>query len=134
MMLAEAYVHLGQKGQAISLINSGSRVNRGGLPPMPDNASDEEVLEAIYYEVEIDLQRTWVGYQYFLNRRRDILQPGTPLHLPIPYGELEMLEMPVYSFGGINYTQEEGTADGANAWNNDWEPGMYDHWYDDRDD
>lgn len=129
MMLAEAYVHLGRKQDAINLINSGSRVNRGGLDPIPNSASDEEVLEAVYYEVEIDLQRTWVGYQYFMNRRRDILQPGTPLHLPVPYGELEIMEKPVYTFGGANFTHEDGTADGENAWNKDWYPGMYDDWY-----
>ncbi len=128
MMLAEAYVHLGRTGDAIDLVNSGSRVNRGGLEPLPNNASDEEVLEAIYYEVEIDLQRTWVGYQYFLNRRRDMLQAGTPLHLPVPETELELVEKPVYTFGGEGFADDEYTADGANAWNNDWYPGMYDEW------
>jgi starch-binding outer membrane protein, SusD/RagB family len=132
MMLAEAYVHLGQTPLAINLLNAGSRVNRGTLPPVPANATDQDVLDAVYYEVEIDLQRTWVGYQYFLARRRDMLQEGTPLHLPVPSEELQLLEKPVYTFGGTNFTHEDGTADGANSWDKDWVPGMYDHWYDNR--
>lgn len=130
MMLAEAYVHLGRKAEAIALINAGARVTRGGLPPIPANATDEEVLDAIYYEVEIELQRTWVGYQYFLARRREMLQAGTPLHLPVAASELEMMEIPVYTFGGVNFTHEEGTADGENAWNNFWFEGIYDDYYD----
>lgn len=128
LMLAEAYMHLGQKQQAINLVNAGSRITRGNLPPVPDNASDEEVFDAIFYEVEIECQRTWVGYQYFMARRRDMLQEGTPLHLPVPFEELQMMELPVYTFGGVNFTHEEGTADGANAWNNFWEPGYYADW------
>lgn len=129
MMLAEAYVHLNRTSDAIDLINSGSRVNRGGLDPVPNNATDEEVLNAIYYEVEIDLQRTWAGYQFFLNRRRDMLQPGTPLHLPVPATELDILGEPIYTFGGVSFVDEDGTADGTNAWNDYWEPGYYEDWY-----
>jgi len=128
MMLAEAYMHLGQKQQAINLVNAGSRTTRGNLPPIPNNASNDEVFDAIFYEVEIECQRTWVGYQYFMMRRRDMLQAGTPLHLPVPFEELQMMELPVYTFGGTNFTHEEGTADGANAWNNFWFPGIYDDW------
>ncbi len=129
MMLAEASVHLGDKQQAIDILNSGTRVTRGGLDPLPDTTSCEDVLEAIYYEVEIELQRTWVGYQYFMNRRRDILQAGTPLHLPVPQHILLAMDLPVYTFGGIENIEEPGTADGLHAWNRDWFPGMYDDWY-----
>ena len=49
-------------------------------------------------------------------RKNDLLQYGTPLHLPVPAAILEILNAPrpFYSFGGPD------AADGENASNGGW--------------
>lgn len=128
MIMAEALVHLGDLPQAIEILNNGPRVTRGGLEPVAASASAEEVLEAIYYEIYIELQRTSVGFQYFAMRRTDALQVGTPLHLPIPASELQVSGIPLYTFGGAGRGGEEGTADGSNVWDADWNPDDFADW------
>lgn len=128
MIMAEALVNLGQTAQAVDILNSGPRVTRGGLDPLPASASADEVLEAIYYEIDIELQRTSVGFQFFTMRRKDALQVGTPLHLPIPASELNVSQIPIYTFGGAGRGAEEGTADGANQWDRDWNPDDFADW------
>lgn len=128
MIMAESLVHLGDVAGAVNILNSGPRVTRGQLEPLATSASAEEVLEAIYYEIYIELQRTSVGYQYFTMRRTDALQVGTPLHLPIPASELNVSQIPIYTFGGSGRGDEEGTADGANSWDRGWDPSPFDDW------
>ncbi len=128
MILAESMVHLGDVPGAIEILNNGPRTTRGQLEPIPSSASAEEVLDAIYYEIDIELQRTSVGYQFFTLRRRDALQVGTPLHLPIPASELNISQTPIYTFGGAGRAAEEGTADGSNQWDQDWNPDDFADW------
>lgn len=128
MIMAEALVHLNDIPAAVNILNNSPRVTRGNLPPLSPSASKSEVLDAIYYEIDIELQRTSVGFQYFTMRRRDALQVGTPLHLPIPASELNVSQLPIYTFGGAGRGGEEGTADGSNQWDRDWNPDDFADW------
>ena len=122
-MQAEAEIRAnGDAGAAANLVNQGSRTEVGELPPV--NGSEEEVLEAIYYERDIELYRTGFGLPYYDLRRKGELQEGTPLHFPLPADELQTVELDLYSFGGAGEPEFEqrlgeeiiGTATGDNAW------------------
>ena len=41
------------------------------------------------------------GLPLYDHRRVDDLQAGTLRHLPVPAKELEVLQLPLYSFGGV---------------------------------
>ncbi len=115
LIKAEAYAHLEQLNNAINLINTGSRVNRGQLTPLSLAATKQEILDAIFYERDLELFVAGFAIGYFDMRRRDMLQPGTMLHFPIPAKELNVLGMAVYTFGG-------GAGDGINTSNGGWFP------------
>lgn len=118
LMQAEAEMRAsnGSRGVAIDLINSGSRVNSGELPPLESSATDDEVFTVIYYERDIELYRTGLGLSWFDLRRRGQLQAGTPLHLPVPATELQTVGQELYTFGGVGSAGQPGTASGDNAW------------------
>lgn len=116
LMEAEAELKLGNIQSAIDIINDGSRVNVGELDPLPDDATEEEVAKAIYYERDIQLYRTGLGLPYFDLRRRGMLQAGTPLQMPVPATELQTIQAELYTFGGVSNAGESGTATGDNAW------------------
>ncbi len=111
---AEAYVHLGNLSSAIDILNKGTRISRGHLSPLPSNATQTQVLEAIFYERDIELIMTGFGIAFFDMRRRNMLQKGTLLHFPIPAKELTILQMPIYTYGGVS------NADGLNTSNGGW--------------
>jgi len=69
------------------------------------------------YSIELDLMGGY-GLQWYMMRRHDLLQPGTPLHFAVPGGELELLGIPLYTFGGAGNETEVGTASGSNSWKN----------------
>ncbi len=116
LIKAEALFHNGQKNTAIDIINSGTRVTRGNLPPLSYSISDENFLKALFYERDIELIMTGYGIAFFDMRRRDMLQTGTPLHFPLPAKELNVMYMPLYTFGGVE------NADGINTSNGGWFP------------
>ncbi len=59
---------------------------------------------------------TGAGIQFFEMRKLNLLQKGTPLHLPLPAKKLELfsLPLPFYTFGGT------ANADGINVSNGGW--------------
>ncbi len=114
LLKAEAMFYTGDKSGAISIINSGTRIHRGGLTPLQSNVSDEDLLSAIFYERDIELMFTGFGIGFFDMRRRDMLEVGTMLHFPIPAKELDVMEKPIYTFGGV------ANADGINTSNGGW--------------
>lgn len=119
LMLAEAYLRTGNKAAAIDILNTGSRTTRGGLPPIPGDAVEAEVSEAIFYERQIELFAHSCGTGFFDMRRRDYLQPGTLLHFPIPGDELLILDLPYYSLGGnigIEGTDYSAATSGWPGW------------------
>jgi hypothetical protein len=97
---AEALVRTGgSKVTAADLINN-TRVTRGGLAPLNGSESNADLLKAIMYERYIELGWTSPQVIWFDRRRVDELQPNSPLQLPVPAKELDVLGLPGYSFGG----------------------------------
>jgi len=120
LMEAEAAIRgAGDVSGAASIVNNGSRVGAGELQPLPNDASQEEVLDAIYYERDIELYRTGMGLPFWDMRRTGRLQAGTPLHLPVPASELQTIGESLYTFGGTGNAGQPGTASGDNAWCNE---------------
>lgn len=100
LVLAEALIRTGgDKNLAATLINR-SRVTRGNLPAATGAESDATLLGYIDYERDIELLNT-NGFDHFRRRHVDGLQAGTVRHLPIPAKELETLQLPIYTFGGV---------------------------------
>lgn len=102
LMIAEALVRTnGDKVRAATLINK-TRVTRGGLTALTGAESSDALLSAIDYERDVELLNT-SGTVTFADRRRlsaTMFNPGTFRHLPIPAKELEVLNLPIYTFGG----------------------------------
>jgi hypothetical protein len=97
---AEALVQTnGDLSLAAQLINN-TRVTRGGLPPVSASDSKQTLLDAITYEREVETLST-DGFTFFQLRHVDDLRDGTLRHLPIPAKELETLQLPIYTFGGV---------------------------------
>jgi len=99
---------------AAGLINN-SRVNRGGLAPLTGAELTPVLLAAVQYEMEIEFMGQ--GPTPFFNRRRltDFLQSsrgngglnvcpctmsGTPLQMPVPAKEMDVLRRAIYTYGG----------------------------------
>lgn len=114
LIKAEANVGLGNLTEAITILNNSSRTERGQLSPLPANSTKDKILEAIFYERDIELIMTGFGIAFFDMRRRDMLQKGTVLHFPVPEKELMLLGKETYTFGG------EENADGINTSNGGW--------------
>lgn len=111
---AEALTHLNDLSSAANIINSGTRITRGKLSEV--NADKEELIQAIHHERVIELMIVGTGLQFYEMRKNDLLQSGTPLHLPLPAKTLETfgVSQPFYTFGG-----PEGS-DGINGSNGGW--------------
>lgn len=121
LMRAEASLRLGNKAEAISILNDPANPRKavGMLPDIPMDASEDEVLELIFAERDIELARTAFGLEHYDMRRKDALQIGTPLHMPVPADELTTIGEPIYSYGGPGNADGVNTADGSNSWLND---------------
>jgi hypothetical protein len=119
LYMAEAHYHLGNRAMAAELINV-TRVGKGQLPPATANGipatadcvprtetgacgslldalAHERMMETSY----LDPTRTWLDRRGF-----GTLETGQFIHLPIPASQLEILGMPIYTFGGAG----EGSA------------------------
>jgi len=114
-MLAEAYARINEINKALSILNdpNNARIRRGGsaMKINESSATKQDVLDAIFYERTIELFSNNLGIQFFDMRRFDKLQKGTPLHMPIPGAELEILEKANYTYGGVENAGSENTAD-----------------------
>jgi len=104
LFMAEAYARLGQYDNAANIINAGTRITRGNLESISNDPT--EVNNAIIYERTIELPLTGMGIEFFDMRRRDMLQDGSLLHFPIPAQQLEILQEPLYTFGGLVYNSD----------------------------
>ena len=89
----------GSLATAASLINK-TRVTRGQLAPATAADGAAKLLDYVYYERVVDLLNT-SGVELMDGRRFDKLQAGTLRHLPVPAKELEILRLPIYTFGGV---------------------------------
>jgi hypothetical protein len=109
---AEAYLRLGQLDEAAAIINQ-YRAN-GQLPdvtaagvvdaadcvPRTDDGECGSLMDALIHERMIELafvdpMRGWADRRGF-----GTLTTGTILHLPVPYAQQRILDIPYYTFGG----------------------------------
>lgn len=114
LYIAEALAKTNSLSEAASVINAGTRTTRGRLPEVAANL--EQIMNAIHHERTVELNFSGVGLHFYQMRKHDLLQKGTPLHLPLPARTLETFgePQPFYTFGG-----PEG-ADGVNGSNGGW--------------
>lgn len=122
LLKAEAMIAMGNRDSAAALINK-TRVANGELPPVtadgvPQSSGcvpqDEEgncgtLMEALQYEKRLETWHVSAGVQFFDLRRWGKLEPGTPIHFPLPGSELQVLEREIYTYGGSG----EGSAGGS---------------------
>lgn len=113
MLRAEARAHKGDLEGAAAIINAGTRITRGKMTPVAANL--EEILKAIHHERHVEMYTTGMALQFYEMRKNDLLQKGTPLHLPIPAGILQTMGITdFYTFGTV------AKADGINTSNGGW--------------
>ncbi len=118
LLLAEAYARLGNTSDALAILNDPTypRIAVGEMPDIESTISQEDLIEAIFAERDIELPRTAFGLEFFDMRRKDALQEGTVLHLPVPADELTTIGLDIYSYGGPGNADGINTATGANSW------------------
>lgn len=112
MYMAEAMANLGNVAGAASVINAGTRVTRGNLPPVAAVLAD--VKYAIFYERMVEFAYTAPFIGFCEMRKENLLQPGTLLHFPVPGKALEAIPADYYTLGGT-----EGVA-GEDYSNSGW--------------
>lgn len=114
LLKAEALIRLNRQAEALPLINA-SRVGNGGLPPatllgsagitscvpkLPDGTCGN-LLETLKHEKRIEQFLTIYGGWFFDSRGWGDLPAGTALSYPVPARELEVRQLPLYTFGGV---------------------------------
>ncbi len=92
---AEAQLLNGDTAGALATINASAERAASGLPAAT-NAAAALLYE---YSIELHLKRYNWDEPLFM-RRHNLLQAGTPLHYPVPAGELEISGLDPYTFGG----------------------------------
>ncbi|MBL3656035.1 hypothetical protein [Fulvivirga sediminis] len=115
MLRAEAIVYSGGSlSEAADIINAGTRITRGEMEEVGPDI--DEIIQAIHHERHVEMMLTGMGLQFFEMRKLDLLQKGTPLHLPLPAETLQTLQepQPYYTFGTV------AKADGTNTSNGGW--------------
>lgn len=119
---AEAHIRLGNPSAALPYINA-RRATMGELPPATvDGVSGDrcvpravgllarasnrpagscgDLMQTLIYEKRMELAFMSQGNAYYDARGFGVLRAGRALHSPIPAEDLQLLRMPVYSFGG----------------------------------
>lgn len=106
---AEYELRYGDEAEAVEIINR-TRTENGQMEALDaGELSTEEIWDEFYYEFRIETYgigqsltfynaRGWGNYE--TTNPLGGLVPNTPVHLPIPGSELELLEMDRYTFGG----------------------------------
>ena len=97
---AEALLRTGDLAGAAAIINAGTRTTRGALPNVGVDAT--EIADALHYERSVELIATGSGLSFYEMRRENLLQPGTPLHFPVPGKQLQAAGIDNYTFGGTS--------------------------------
>ncbi len=113
LMKAEALARTNDLAGAAAILNNPAnpRKSRGGLADVAVDAN--AVLNAIFYERDVELFHNGYLMSFCDMRRRDMLQQGSPLHYPVPGKELETLGMEEYTFGGYDNYADPGTSSGG---------------------
>ena len=116
LLKAEGLYRQGNRAGAAAIINE-TRVNIGGLnatdaggtntscvPKLPTGACGD-LWEMLKWEKRMENYEYGYGVWFFDSRGWGDLYKGTPIHFPVPARELQVLGLPLYTFGG--------TGDGA---------------------
>jgi len=111
MYMAEAMAHLGDVPGAAGVINAGTRVTRGNLPPVAETLA--AVKDAIHYERMVEFAYTAPFIGFCEMRKEDLLQPGTLLHFPVPGKALESIPADYYTLGGTEGVAGEDYSNGG---------------------
>lgn len=112
MLRAEARAYLGDVSGAAAIINAGTRTTRGKLTAVESTL--DQVTKAIHHERHVELYTGGVGLQFFEMRKLDLLQKGTPLHLPLPAATLQNFGLTeFYTFGTVAKADGVGTSNGG---------------------
>lgn len=113
MLRAEARAYTGDLPGAAAIINAGTRKSRGNMPDVAANLDD--IIKAIHHERHVEMYTTGMGIQFFEMRKLNLLQKGTPLHMPLPAAILEVfgLAPPFYTFGTVAKADGIGTSNGG---------------------
>jgi uncharacterized protein (TIGR02145 family) len=113
LMKAEALARTGNLTDAAAILNNSQnpRKSRGQLPDVA--AEEDAVLNAIFYERNIELFHNGYMISFCDMRRRDLLQYGTPLHFPVPGSILSYLSIENYTYGGYNNADGVNTSNGG---------------------
>ena len=114
LIRAEALLRTGRAAEAIVLINK-TRVANGQLPaltvaggtgtlpacvPRKESGACGDLMDAMLYEKRIELQSMealplWADWRAFGK-----MPKGSLIHLPVTGRELQVLGLPIYTFGG----------------------------------
>lgn len=117
LLKAEALLHTGgDMGRVAELINN-TRVEQGELPPatastppgsindkpnpVPPFRGEPTLWSMLKYEFHIETFASGGGLNFYTRRAWGDLWEGTPLHFPIPEQELNTIQRPNYTFGGV---------------------------------
>ena len=122
LLRAEAHIQMGNLGAARDIINVtrlaaglvAVDVNGAPCPAVVDGNGGRrlcDLMDHLIYEKRLETWNTNTGGAYFDRRRWGLpantgshhrgLVEGTPVHYPVPGEELEVLELPTYTFGGV---------------------------------
>jgi hypothetical protein len=123
-LAAEAHIRLGQPDLALPFIN-GPRAANGQLPDAtvagvsgarcvprsagllanapgsPAEGSCGNLMQTLIYEKQIETAFQYAGGVFYDHRGFGTLRAGRAYHSPIPAVDLELLDLPVYTFGGV---------------------------------
>ena len=114
MLIAEGLLRTGGSAARVADLINKTRVERGHMNPAsasdpvgsPDDAQspadDASLWAKLKHEKNIECYLAAAGRAYFDKRGWGDLTSGTPVHFAVPGEELEVLEMPIYTLGGID--------------------------------
>lgn len=113
MLRAEARAYTNDLAGAAAIINAGTRKTRGQMTDVAPVLAN--VVMAIHHERHVEMYASGMGLQFFEMRKLDLLQKGTPLHMPLPAGTLETfgVPLPFYTFGYLANADGKGTSNGG---------------------
>ncbi|MFQ6046598.1 MAG: hypothetical protein ACE5PT_09645, partial [Gemmatimonadales bacterium] len=121
LIKAEALLRTGGVSQQVADLINNTRVTRGGLPPATNANTAKELMEMIMYERIIENYGFCSGCTYFNKRGWESatlgfsgnsnsptgpnhhwnLVEGSQVHWAPPGKELETLDKPIYTYGGV---------------------------------
>lgn len=110
LLKAEARFWLKDYAGAAAFLNDGTAA-RKALGKLPDVATTEVALRnTLHYEYAIEIDGAGGAFVPFtFMRRNDLLIGGTPTEYPVPQLQLDLVGIPVYTFGGKAYFNEKGS-------------------------